>query len=53
MLKSTKISFSSWKSIFSRAAESVRDVGGFDEAAPLEELVNNLEKDISEWSLLS
>ena len=32
--------------------ESVRDVGGFDEATSLEKLVNNLERDINEWSHL-
>jgi len=52
IFKSTRTSFASWTPIFSRAIESIRDVRGAIEAKSLEELINNLEKDISEWSYL-
>ena len=48
IFKSTRISFASWRPIFSRAIESILDVGGIIETESLEELVINLEKDISE-----
>ena len=52
IFKSTRTSFASWRPIFFRAIESIRDVRGAIEAKSLEELINNLEKDISEWSYL-
>ena len=53
MLKSTWILFISWKPILSQAVESVQDIGWFDEATSLEELVNNLERDTGEWTCLN
>ena len=38
--------------MFSRAIENIRNVGGVAEAESLEEVVNNLEKDITEWNKL-
>ena len=52
IFKSTHTFFASWRLIFSRTIESNQDVGGATEAESLEELINNLEKDISEWSNL-
>ena len=52
IFKSTNTSFASWRLIFSRAIEIVRDVGGVTDAESLEEVVNNLERDISEWNNL-
>jgi len=53
ILKSTQTSFASWRPILSRAIKSIRDVGGVTKAASLEELINNLEKYIGEWSSLN
>ena len=47
IFKSTCTSFTSWRVIFSRVIENIRDVGGVAEAE-LEEVVNNLEMDNSE-----
>ena len=52
ILKSTYTSFASWRPIFSWAIESIWDVGGVTEAEFLEELINNLEKNIGEWTNL-
>ena len=52
IFKSTRTSFTSWRVIFSRAVENIRDVGGVVEAESLDEVVNNLERDISEWNNL-
>ena len=45
IFKSTRTSFPSWRPIFFRAIESIRDVGGATEAGSLEELINNFEKE--------
>jgi len=52
IFKSTRTSFASWRLIFSQAIESIRDVGGATETESLEELIKNLEKNISEWNNL-
>jgi len=52
IFKSTHISFTSWRVIFSRVGENSRDVGGVAKTESLEEVVNNLERDISEWNNL-
>ena len=46
IFKSTRTSFASWRSIFFRATENIRDVGGATEAGSLEELINNFEKEL-------
>ena len=52
IFKSTRTSFASWRPIFSQAIESIQDVGGVTEAKSLKELIDDLEKDIDEWSNL-
>ena len=47
IFKSTHTSFSSWRVIFSRVIENIRDIGGVTEVESLE-VVNNLERDIGE-----
>ena len=44
IFKSTHTSFASWRIIFSRVIENIRDVWGVAEADFLEEVVKNLEK---------
>jgi len=52
IFKITRTSFAFWRPIFSWLIESIWNVGGISEAEILEELIANLEKDISEWSNL-
>ena len=53
ILKNSQTSFVALKSILSQAIESVRDVGGVTEAASLEVMVNNIERDVDEWCHLN
>ena len=46
-------SFSALKVVLSRNIESIRDFGGDDQAAALELLVAELERDVDEWRRLS
>ena len=39
--------------VLSRSIESIRDFGGDDQAAALELLVDQLERDVDEWRRLS
>jgi len=50
--KSTRTSFTSLRVIFSRVIENIQDVGGVIEAESLEEMINNVERDIDEWNNL-
>jgi len=45
IFKSTCTSFASWRPIFFRMIESIRDVRGATEAGSLEELINNFKKE--------
>jgi len=51
IFKSTRTSFASWR-VISRVIENIRDVGGVAKVESLEEVVNNLERDIDEWNNL-
>ena len=53
ILKGSTTSFSALKVVISRSIESMRDFGGDDQAAALELLVDQLERDVDEWRRLS
>ena len=52
IFKSTHTFFASRRVIFFNVIENIRDVGGVAEADFLEEVVNNLERDISDCNNL-
>ena len=53
ILKGSTTSFSALKVVFSRNIENIRDFGGDDQAAALELLVDQLERDVDKWRHLS
>ena len=53
VLKSSTTSFSALKVVLSQNIDSIRDFGGDDQAAALELLVDQLERDVDEWHRLS
>ena len=52
IFKNTCTYFASWRVIFSQAIENIWDVRGVAKAESLEEMVNNLERNIGEWNNL-
>ena len=47
------MSFSTLKVVLSQSIESIRDFGGYNQAAALELLVDQFERDVEEWRRLS
>ena len=47
------MSFSTLKVVLSRSIESIRDFGGDNQAAALELLVDQFERDVEEWRRIS
>ena len=53
ILKGSTTSFSALKVVLSRNIENIRDFGGDNQAAALELLVDQFERDVEEWRRLS
>ena len=53
VLKGSTMSFSTLKVVLSRNIESIRDLEGYHQAAALELLVDQFERDVEEWRCLS
>ena len=53
ILKGSTTSFSALKVVLSRSIVSIRDFGGDNQAAALELLVDQFERDVEEWRRLS